>query len=320
MPLSHRSSSEFKAPKQSGRFTLHHSTSAYKPRSTDRPCIVRDIEETLREQLQRTNTELNKLQTERDRLETACKQLQKTYTDTVATVAELKAELSDVKKERDQHNDDLEQSKADYAALLKTHKSWLRDYTELQNEYDSLLSRYNTAKGTSSASSPLSSPAPDRAKEVRTVSKKEHREHREHREPREDRERRKDRDRNQSRDRGRDKEREKREHDELAAEKKRLSKRFEERRPPQAGRRGSVSQWSSSGTRSTSANPNSRSYTSNRAQPPPVVSQAQPAYGSSVPRTPNPLSPTGAYSSGSSGFNDDEPYEDGNYHAYPIPR
>lgn len=326
MPLSHRSSTEFKAPKQSGRFPLHYSSSAYKTQGTDRPCIVRDIEESLREQLQRTNTELNKLQTERDRLENVVKQLKKTVADTVATVAELKSELSDEKKEREKerekHNDELDQSKADYDALLKTHKSWLRDYTELQTDYDNLLSRYNTAAGTSSASSPLSSPVPDR-KEVRPASKDQD----DKRKSREDREHRKERNREKSRNRGRDKEREreKREHEEhLIAEKARLSKRFEGRPPitqsnSGSGRRNSVSQWSGSGTRSTSVNPNSR-YTSSRAQAAPVVKQAQPNYGSSVPRTPNPLSPTNAYSSGSSGFNDDDSYEDGNYHAYPIPR
>lgn len=311
MPLRHRPSGELRAethesPKQSGAFFIRSSYSH--AHNTDRPYVVRDIEESLREQLNRANTELNKVQSERDRLATS---LKKTITDSAnnaADIKDLKVQLTAVKKERDQANDDLDQSKADYEAL---HKTWLKKYTELQTDHDSLLSRFNTAKGTSSSSSPLSSPIPDRTKEVRPVSKKEHREPREHREHREDR------DRERERPRGRDKDREKREQEEQMAEKKRLSKRFEERRPPTA-RRGSVSQGYSSSGRSSSANPNSRSYTNTRS-PPQKLPAAQPVYGSSVPRTPNPLSPTGAYSSGSSGFNDDE-YEDGNYHAYPIPR
>lgn len=289
---------------------LHHSPSHH-VRGADRDSVARDMEESLRDQLKCANTELNKVLSERDRFETACKQLKKTVTDTASTVADLKTQLASIKKERDQRSDDLEQAKADYDHLLKTHKSFQKSYAELQSEYESLMSRYNTAKGSSSTSSPHSSPLPDRTKEPRPA-KKEYKEYRDDR-YREDR----DRDSGRDRGRGRDKEKEKREQEE---EKKRLSKRFEGR-PPPSNRRGSCSQGWSSGGRSSSANPSSR-YTNGRPQPPQLV-QGQPAYGggASVPRTPNPLSPTASYSnSGSSGFNDDDHYEDGNYHAYPIQR
>jgi len=310
MPLSHRSSGDLgRKEKQSGRFTSHHLPSYY-VRGADQDYVARDMEESLRDQLKCANTELNKVLSERDRFETSCKQLKKTVTETAGTVADLKKELAAVKKERDDHSDELEQAKADYDALLKKHKAYQKSFDDLQADYDSLLSRYNTAKGSSSTSSPHSSPIPDRAKEARP-SKKEYKEYRDDR-YREDR----DRDNGRDRGRGRDKDKEKREQEE---EKKRLSKRFEGR-PPVTKRRDSCSQgqWSSGG-RSSSQNPSSR-YPNGRPQAPQLV-QGHPPYGSSVPRTPNPLSPTASYSnSGSSGFNDDSSYEDGNYHAYPIQR
>lgn len=324
-------------PKQSGE-SLHSILKSL----TDIGLSAQDEVEGLRDQLKNAHTELNKVRGEKERYENSCLQLKKRVSESTQIVYDLKNEVAAVKEDRDRYKEDLLQSKEDYDALLMKHRDWLQSYTDLKAEHDSLAVRHEALKATLA---PVPSPPlADRTKESRSSTKeprstassstkKENREHRDHREERPQRSDHRESDRG----RGRDKDREKREHKEQKAEKERLSKRFEERRPPvttdsrppaSGGRRQSFIEGWGPGGRSASANPartsqsSTQTYTSSRKEKlsPPLV-PGQPGYGASIPRTPNPLSPTGVYSnSGSSAFTDDDKYEDGNYHAYPIQR
>lgn len=294
-----------------------HPRPALKHHVADVVPVAQDVEQALRDALNRANTELNKVRSEKDRYEASCDQLKKRVSDSSNTVLELRTQLQTATKEKDWYMNQHLQSKDDYEAL---NNNWANRYKTLQLEYDALqaknakletdyaslasaygdLSKSSQAtSSTSSGASPKATTIPDRTRESRS-SKKEHRDER-------------------GRSRPRDKDREKREQ---KAEKERLSKRFEERRPPTSNRRSSFVEGWGPGGRSTSANPLSRTYTTTGR-----MSQHQPtaSYGSAnIPRTSNPLSPTGttggAYSSGSSAAYDDDSYEDGNYHPYPIQR
>lgn len=160
----------------------------------------------------------------------------------------------------------------------------------------------SSSRPSSKASSKTSSKSSSKSA-TSSSSKKESREPRELREPREPREdRHRDRDRDERHREREDRPRNRgdKEKSDAKADKERLSKRFDER--PSNGTRGPASfieGWGPSG----------------RMQAPAPAQSHKGAY-SNVPRTPNVVT-SGHFSSDSSAF-DDEMYEDGAYHPYPI--
>ena len=265
---------------------------------------VQDVERTLRDALNLANTDLNKALGERDRYETSCSQLKKRVAESQVAIKDLGTQMTTLSKDKESYKDKYKQSKEDYSAL---NEHWAQRYSDLEAKYSNLFEAYNELKAKASVPTnyPVVSNLPDRPKESRSSPK----------ESREDR----------GRGRDKEREREKRDKKEAKAEKERLSKRFENRdsrdnRPPTSNRRSSFIEGWGPGGRSASANPLSRTYSNNatagRMAPSQHTSYASPT----VPRTLNHLSPTGVYSSNSSSATYEDDYEDGNYHAHPIPR
>lgn len=261
--------------------------------ATDSCYVANDPEQALRDALTKARTELNKVVGEKDRFESSCEQLKKRVTDATNNVITLRSQLQSTTEERDSYKERYQQARENYNAL---NDNWAQRYKEMEARYNDLFDAYDELHA-SSVSSPKTSSLPDRTKDPRSPTKKD--------------------DRGRTRDK--DREREKREKREQKAEKDRLSKRFEERRPPTSNRHESFIEGWGPGGRSASANPLSRTQYPNVAAGRPALQHGtQYGYsGPTVPRT-NPLSPSGVYSSGSSAFDDDQ--EDGNYHAYPIQR
>ncbi|KAL6855316.1 hypothetical protein ACO1O0_006457 [Amphichorda felina] len=265
------------------------------PNSGRRAEPAQDPEQALRDAITTAQTELNKVVSEKDRLETACEHHKRRAAESANNVLTLRSQLQSVTEDRDSYKKKYQQQNA-------LNEKWIQSYQALEAKYNDLLEAYDEINS-SSGSSPNTS-VTDRSKEARSSAKRD--------------------DRGRTRDG--DREREKREKREQKAEKERLSKRFEDRRPPPSNRRSSFIEGWGPGGRSASANPHNRtqypSGSSGRTAPlsPPHGAQYGGYAAPNVPRSnPNPLSPSGVYSSGSSAVYDED-HEDGNYRPYPIPR
>lgn len=186
------------------------------------------------------------------------------------------------------------QDKEDYRAL---NANWVGRYMELESKYKEILDAYDSLNSSVASSPMTTSSDPDRLREPRKPAREGHRE-----------------DRGRARDEaGRDR------HEKrlTEADKERLSRRFEDRRPPvSTSRRPAVDGRASGSRRSSSANPLSRKSPTQAPLSPPYSAGGRGNNGYAVPRTPNPLSP--AFSSGSSTAYGEDRHEDGNYHAYPV--
>ncbi|KAI6781376.1 uncharacterized protein J7T54_002268 [Emericellopsis cladophorae] len=286
-----------------------------------------DVEQQLRDALNKANTELNIISAERDRFETRYLELKKKLGDKEAPLPsiaispaaalprDVKAQIQSLKKDRERQDEHIEDLEANYKAL---NEGWAKQYasleerhTELKGQYTSLESDYKAidkklAEMIDRFNAPQPGSASGPASAASTGSKESS-------------------SRRDERGRTRDhKERDKEEKREAKAMEKRLAKRLEakpepstptkESRPPLTSRRRD----SHMGGRSSSTHRHSHSYSTSQSS---LNASNTANMGRSVPRTPNPLSPGagGVYSSGSSAVYDDD-LEDGNYHAHPVHR
>lgn len=300
---------------------------------THPPQVATDYDERLLDALNQAHTELNKANSERDRFQNLYEQSTKKLTEVNHAHTELKSQLQGFKDNNAALKERLQELKDENERLGYDNETLGQDYGDLKTKYNAVTVQLNTINSSPTFTTSTSSGTgnlPERPKVSRSVSKKDHhREHKEHKEHKEHRDHKDHKDHKEHRDdRGRtrekDKEKEKREQ---KAEKERLSKRFEERRPPTSGGRRSsfIEGWGPGGRSTSSAPASTRTYTnvaSGHVQVPAVTSHK--ATYSNVPRTAaNPLSPRiyNGVGGSSSGYSDEDGvFEDGNYHAYPIPR
>jgi hypothetical protein len=270
-----------------------------------------DDKETLLDALQRANTECNKANDAKDKLQSLYEQSTSKLSEINKAKDDLKTDLQSAKDHNAQLKQELQQLKEAYSALRYENANLNQANEELKKQ---LLLAYTPTHQTSPPVSSAGS-IPERPKPSRSSTKKDESHER-------------TREKERSKDSKREREIEKARERESKAEKERLQQRFEGKRPPVSNRRGSfIEPWGpgGSGGRSGSVNPNSsRGFdrvATGRTQPPAVTQSHQPSY-SNVPRISNPLSP-GAYGNSAVVYidaGDDDDYEDGNYHAHPIPR
>ncbi|KAF7560423.1 hypothetical protein G7046_g3714 [Stylonectria norvegica] len=348
MPLHQRTSantSKRATMGQPGSFYEHDRHVPHTP--ADRAHAVQDYDDRVLDDLNKANTELNKSNAENDKLKTALELANRKLNETAVAYRELKAQMDGVKTERDILKDDIRQLNVDNQGLNVENQRLefeRRDaeqrFIGINAKYENLTLRFNALEGITPPSA-MSAALPDRPKpssrtsstksgssktpSSKTSSKKEHRDERHRDDRHRDRGDREERHRERSRPPRENKERkEHKERDmgktEALADKERLSKRFGERPAPANRRASFIEPWGPGG-RSSSALPadNVMTYTNlatGRMQAGGVTPSHQAAYAN-VPRTAAVVNNPGHFSSDSSAF-DDDAFEDGSYHPYPI--
>ncbi|OAQ79941.1 growth-arrest specific micro-tubule binding domain-containing protein [Purpureocillium lilacinum] len=279
---------------------------------------TKEYAEALMEDLKNANTDLNKANSERDRYKYLYEQATLKLSQSHAAQNDLKAQAHSLKDDFSVLRARVQQLEDDNAQLLYENDLWDKHYTGLEKSYGELTVQYNSllaSMPSSSSSYRISTNLPERPKRASHHKKKPsssstRREHKESSPAS-----------RKSNTSNSDKE-----------QKDRLSKRFEEKRPSSSGGRGSrrhsfIEGWGPASGSSASAAPpttgaTGRAFagvaTAGLGQPPAVSQSHNKVSFSSVPRTTaNPLSP-GLYSN--TAAYDDEYYEDGNYHPYPVAR
>ncbi|CAM1509961.1 Fc.00g002960.m01.CDS01 [Cosmosporella sp. VM-42] len=323
---------------QPGSFYYDAQQVPHPPADRVHAAAVEDYDSDLLDHLNKANTDLNKANAEKDKLKAALELATKKLNESAAAYRELKAQHEGVRTENDVLKDDIRQLKDDNSRLDFERRDAEQRFIGLNAKHENLTLKYNALSGVvppSSMTSPLPSDTdrperpernertdrPERPKvssrpsskassgksssSSKTPSKKDREERERHREERhrdrEDRHREKE-DRHREKSRPRDKERDREHKSEAKADKVRLSKRFDERPAPANRRASFIEPWGPGGRMQTAA----------------VTQSHQAPYANNVPRTANAnVTLPGHFSSDSSAF-DDDTYEDGSYHPYPI--
>lgn len=315
----------------------------------DRAHAVEEYDTRLLDDLNKANTDLNIANAERDKLKAALELANKKLAETTTLYRELKAQHEGLRNENEVLKEDVRQVNSENERLEFERRDAEQRFIGLSAKHENLTMRYNALNGMTPPA--MASPLPDdqpeasdrteRPKTSRPSSKassgksttssgktpvKKDREER-HREDRHRGDRHRE-DRHRDKSRTREKERDKEKSD-AKADKVRLSKRFDERPAPADRRTSFIEPWGPGGWCPTAlATPFpplhygaqfSDHYDADtmtgRMQTASVTHSHQGSYAN-VPRSAN-LSISGHVSSDSSNFSDD-PFEDGNYHPYPI--
>ncbi|PHH86246.1 hypothetical protein CDD83_10529 [Cordyceps sp. RAO-2017] len=297
-------SSQHRASANTGRKT--HASASRLP--------AQDNEERLLENFKNANTELNKVMSDRDRYKSLYEQVvldrdrfkslyeQATHKlseshearqdldSQLHAVKEDKSKLQAVREDKAKLQQKIQELERSYDELVYDYESLSQHYTTMEQRYTEAAAQLHSAGSTHAAVQAM----PVRPKpSTRSPGRKDHKDERVKRSDNESRAHK--------------------------AEKERLSRRFDEKRPAASRdrRHSFIEPWGpSAGAGAAVAG---RGFAD--VQAPAVPPSHSNAVFSSVPRTANALNP-GLYppSAGSLYNNNSDGYEDGNYHAYPVAR